>query len=108
MGKEDISLGDVLKNIIKNLGSKERLKEEEIIDAWAEVVGESASKHTRPASLKAGVLAVTIDSSAWLYELTTGKKRIVQKLSEKLKGKKIKDVRFRMGEIKKEKGKSNG
>ena len=94
-------LGDIIKSVIGKMGGKDKVGEEEIVGAWREAVGEAASKHSRPASLKKGSISVNVDGSAWLYELTLKKKEILEKLEEKIKGKKIKEIRFRIGEIKK-------
>jgi hypothetical protein len=40
-----------------------------------------------------------MDDSSWLYELTIQKKEILKKLSTELKSKKIKDITFRIGDL---------
>jgi len=93
-------LGDILSGVIKRLGPKERLSEEDINDAWREAAGAGAAKHSRPVSFKKATIFVNVDRSSWLYELTVNKKEILKKLGESLKGRKIGDIRFRIGEIK--------
>lgn len=100
MNEEKKPLEDLIKNVIKGMGGKTRLGEEEILKAWEGAAGVRASKHSRPKSFKGAVLIVNVDGSGWLYELTIGKKEILKQLGERLKGKKIKDIRFRIGEIK--------
>lgn len=100
MSEEKKPLEDLVKNVISGMGGKTRLGEEEILKAWQEAAGVKASKHSRPKSFKGAVLIVNVDGSGWLYELTIGKKKILERLVERLKGKSIKDVRFRIGEIK--------
>jgi predicted nucleic acid-binding Zn ribbon protein len=92
------SLKSVLKGIIKDLGKK-RLTEEEIKKAWGSAVGKKAASHTKPVSLKKARLVVNVDRSAWLYELTLKKREILEKLQAKLEAKKIKEIRFRIGEV---------
>ena len=99
MGKEKQGpLKGVLKDIISGLGKK-RLTEEEIKKAWRSAVGKKASSHSRPTTLKKARLVVNVDRSPWLYELTLEKREILKKLEAKLKGKKIKEIRFRIGEV---------
>ena len=87
-------------SVIKNLTGKERLGAEEIGQAWEEAVGQAAAKHSRPVSFKKASLVVNIESSSWLYELTVRKKEIMKTLEIALKGKKINELRFRIGDIK--------
>jgi predicted nucleic acid-binding Zn ribbon protein len=43
---------------------------------------------------------VDVDGSAWLYELTLRKKMILGKLAGKFGKKDLKNIRFRIGDIK--------
>ena len=69
-----------------------------VMEAWCEAVEEKTKKHTRPVSLKNGVLMVIVENSSWLYKLTLEKKRTIEKFNEGYPGrKKVKDIRFRVG-----------
>jgi len=92
-------LEDLVKSIIGNFAGKEKLTEEEIRSAWSLVVGEKAAKHSRPRAFTDSRLIVHVDDSGWLYELTTQKKYILNNLSSELKGKKLKDITFRIGDL---------
>jgi predicted nucleic acid-binding Zn ribbon protein len=94
-------LAKLVKKIIKDLKGEGAFTEEDLKGAWDDAVGGGASRHTKIASFKKGVLKVEVDGSAWLYELTTKKREIIRALTKSLFTKKIKDVRFRIGEIKK-------
>ena len=93
-------LEGLVKSIIGNFAGKEKLTEEEIRSAWSLVVGRKAAKHSRPRSFMESRLIVHVDDSSWLYELTTQKKRILNNLSSELKGKKLKEITFRIGDLK--------
>ena len=93
------TLGVLVGKVLKGL-KKKRLTEEDIRDIWRSAAGEKASSHSRPVSMRKSVLRVNVDDSAWLYELTLAKKDILGKLREASKAKKIKEIRFRIGEIK--------
>lgn len=86
--------------VIEALSGKERLGEEEIASAWRKAAGDAAAGHSRPVSFKKASLVVNVASSGWLYELTVRKKEIMKALEAGLKGKKIKELRFRIGDIK--------
>ena len=98
-GETKRPLEDLVKSIIRGFAGKEKLTEEEIRSAWALVVGNQAASHSRARSFKDSRLIVHVDDSGWLYELTTRKKDILNKLSSELKGKKLKDITFRIGEL---------
>jgi len=93
-------LGDVLKNVISDIGKKKRFSEE-LKEAWEKAAGKKAAGHTRAVSLRKGRLAINVDDSGWLYDLTLKKKELLKKIEEKLKNKNIKEIRFRIGDVKK-------
>lgn len=93
-------LEKILKDVIRDLSGSQRFGEEEIAGVWAEAVGEAAAKHSKPVSFRKATVVVNVDASGWLYELTVRKKEILKKLDELLRGKKIRDIRLRIGEIK--------
>ena len=94
---------DLIGNVIKNLTGRERLGAEEIGAAWEAAAGQAAAKHSRPVSFRRASLTVNITSSSWLYELTVRKKEILLALEKELGAKRIKELRFRIGDIKGEK-----
>lgn len=93
-------LESLIKNIIGSFAGKEKLTEEEIRSAWGVVVGQKAARHSMPHSFVGSRLIVHVDDSSWLYELTTQKKYILNHLSSELKGKRLKDITFRIGDLK--------
>ncbi len=92
--------GDVLKNVISDIGKKRRFGEE-VEEAWRKAAGKRAASHTRTVSLRKARLVVNVDGSSWLYELTLKKRELLKKVEDKLKGKNIKEIRFRVGDVKK-------
>ena len=84
--------------LMQRLGLKERLQESEIIDAWANIVGEFIAAHSAPMALREGVLYVRVLQPALHYELEqVSKIDILRKLKRRFGGKVIRDVRFRVG-----------
>ena len=98
--KSENPLEDVLKNIISGISSKGGLTQEDVASAWESAVGQAAAKHSKTRALKSSRLIVNIDGSSWLYELTVNKKEILKKINEVLKGNKIKEITFRIGDTK--------
>ena len=99
------TLEALLKKVMKDLGKKGKLTEEDVIAIWGKEVGSEAAKRTRPTSIRKGTLFVTVDDSSWMYELTLKKRDLVKELAGKFKGRKVKDIRFRIGMIKTNKDK---
>lgn len=54
--------------------------------------------HIKFNNLKNGIASLNVDSSSWLYNFTLEKERLLSRLREK--NSLIKDIRFRLGEIK--------
>ena len=83
---------------MRKLGLSERLRETEIIEAWAHTVGEFIATHSAPVSLKEGVLYVRVLQPALHYELEQiAKPEILRKLKQRFGAKIIKQIRFRIG-----------
>jgi len=106
-GKID-PLGAVLKRVLSSLKKKGRYTEEDIALFWEKAAGSKAAGHTKPAAFKGGRLVVNVDGSSWLYELTLKKRDILKKFNDQLKGKKIKEIRFRIGETTKREKRDEG
>ena len=89
---------EVLPDLMKRLGLKERLHENEIQEAWSKIVGEFIAAHSAPVALREGVLYVRVLQPALHYELEQiSKIDILRKLKQRFGGKIIRDVRFRVG-----------
>ena len=97
--RKPVAIEDLLKGAIKSLRLQNKLTQEEVAGIWQEAVGSRAASHTRPVGIKKTSLTVNVDDSGWLYELTIKKKEILEKLEGKFKGKDLKNIRFRIGEI---------
>lgn len=68
--------------------------------AWTSAAGEDTAKHTRPVSLKNGVLMVIAEDSVWLYKLTLEKAQIMNKFNNVYTGRlKAQTIRFRVGAL---------
>ena len=92
------SAAELVPALMQRLGLKERLQESEVIDAWANIVGEFIAAHSAPMALREGVLYVRVLQPALHYELEQiSKIDILRKLKRRFGGKVIRDVRFRVG-----------
>ena len=90
--------GDVLPKLMQQLGLKERLHENEVIDAWTHIVGDFIAAHSAPVSLREGVLHVRVLQPALHYQFEQiSKPEILRKLKQRFGAKTIKQIRFRLG-----------
>ena len=96
VGGERVNAAALYKKHLEKCG----LTEEDVKAAWDAAVGEKAAAHSRPRTLRGSRLIISVDGSGWLYELTIRKKEILKKMEETLKGKKIKEITLRIGELK--------
>jgi len=97
---------DILKRLFEKIegGNEDGVAPGDIMKAWPEVAGKQAAQHSRPTGLKSKTLRVVVDSSSWLYELSTEKKEILKRFTKEFGEGKIEDIRFRIGEIEEKNG----
>ena len=90
--------GVLLPKLMQKLGLKDRLRENEVIDAWSSIVGEFIAAHSTPVALREGVLYVRVLQPSLHYELErVAKTEILRKLKQRFGAKIIRDIRFRLG-----------
>ena len=93
-----VSVREVLDQLAPKLGLESRLRQEEIVGAWVEIVGDFLARHSRPTKLHQGLLIVNVLQPTVLYELDRQcKALILARLKARFGGKLIKDIRFRLG-----------
>jgi len=89
---------DLLPALMQKLGLRERLHENDVMEAWASIVGDFIAAHSAPVALRDGTLYVRVLQPALHYELEQiSKSQILRKLKQRFGAKTIRDVRFRVG-----------
>ena len=89
---------ELLPKLMQRLGLKERLHENEVEQAWSEIVGDFIAAHSAPVSLREGILYVRVLQPALHYQFEQiSKAEILRKLKQRFGPKTIRDVRFRVG-----------
>ena len=92
------SPAELMPRLMQRLGLRERLRENEVIDAWSKIVGDFIATHSAPVALREGILYVRVLQPALHYELEQiSKIEILRKLKQRFGAKTIRDVRFRVG-----------
>ncbi len=92
------AIKDTVASVMQNLAQKKSANAgNEPQEILRKVLTKKELGHIRFNYLKKGVLSLNVDSSSWLYSLSLKKEALLAKLGKKSKG--IKDIRFRIGEV---------
>jgi hypothetical protein len=79
-------------------GLRDRLVEVTIRQEWADIAGRDLARRSRPGELRAGTLAVTVDTSPCLHEMTLRSGQLLGGLQAR-HGTAITALRFALGKI---------
>lgn len=90
---------DTVINVMRGLKAKKtRTRGDEPQALLKKVLTKKELGHIKFNYFRRGVLGVRVDSSSWLYNLALKKEGLLLELNKKSRA--IKDIRFRLGEIK--------
>lgn len=92
-----LSVADLVGKIVAQAGIADRMKLEEVLAAWRDIVGDFLFQHSRPDSILRGVLMVRVLQPTVHHALAMERTRILKKLQTQLKSAGIKDVRLKHG-----------
>ena len=89
---------DAIAKVMASLGLGERLRQEEVLGAWREIVGDFIASHAAPHRLQNGVHFVQVLQPTMHYELDRDwKPKILEKLRARFGKKIVKEIKFRIG-----------
>ncbi|MBE2285635.1 MAG: DUF721 domain-containing protein [Prosthecobacter sp.] len=92
-----VSVADLAPKIVAQCGLANRVKLEDVLAAWEEIVGTFLFKLTRPDTIERGILTVRLMQPTAHHALSLEKAKILKRLQAKLPDAKIRDIRFRHG-----------
>lgn len=93
-------LGDYIKFFLKKSGLDTRVKVLGIGAAWAQAVADPRLvSHTRPGTVRSGILKVVVDAPVVLQELNFRRRELSKKLVELAPDAGIRDLKFVIGSI---------
>ena len=81
---ENTSIGNVLKDFIKDNKLETGLDKVGVKEAWHSVMGKAISKYTTNVMLERDTLYIQLSSSVLREELSYGKEKIIKLLNEEL------------------------
>lgn len=92
-----LSVADLAPKIVAQCGMANRVKLEDVLAAWEEIVGAFLFKLSRPDAIERGILTVRLMQPTAHHALSLEKGKILKRLQAKLPDAKIRDIRFRHG-----------
>jgi predicted nucleic acid-binding Zn ribbon protein len=87
-------IGDILPAVLKSAGLEQRLRDQEILSIWPDVVGEAIAARTTAVKMQNGTLHVQVAHSVWLQELYFMERDILRKLGDEAPHIPCRKIRF--------------
>lgn len=94
-----VPLKDILEKLSREVGFSLEFKNRDVEEAWRRAVGETICKNAIPYSLRRGILWVICTGPHWMAELQMLKETIKERMNSQLGPGRIKDIRFKVGQI---------
>lgn len=92
-----VPLDQVMPEVVKDLGIEADLWQNELVEAWPELVGEQLATKTRPDRVLNGTLVVFVTHSVWLNELSRyGKKQMLDRVQDRFGRQRVRSIRLQL------------
>ncbi len=88
------SLKLVIDSMLRKFGIDNAIAQNNALNVWNEIVGETVAKNTEPDRVEHGVIIVKVSSPTWRQELYFQKTEIIKKINNKIGRNVIRDIRF--------------
>jgi predicted nucleic acid-binding Zn ribbon protein len=98
-GGQPKSAADVIAQLVQKRGYAQVRVDRERREAWQTAAGPHFAAVTEPGQIRRGVLEVTAANSLVMQELTFEKERLLAEIQQALPDARIKQLRFRVGQI---------
>lgn len=97
--KQPRAVGEVLEQVLGDLGLNAAAAAYRVGRRWEDVVGSQIARHCHPVAMRSGVLEATVDSSVWCQQLQLRRPEILEALRAALGEDAPTDLRFRVGNL---------
>ena len=84
--------GNILNQVIKELGIEKPIIKYKALSLWPEAVGERISEVTEPCRLNNGKMFIKVKNDAWRNELVFHKPEIIRKINDELGSRVVRDL----------------
>jgi predicted nucleic acid-binding Zn ribbon protein len=91
-GRDPGSVADAFDTLSESMGWGAHLAQADLLEQWADIVGDDIASHATPLGIEAGVLEVGCGSSAWATQLRLMKRTLLGSLLERFPGAGIVDI----------------
>lgn len=91
------TIDDVIGKTMKNLGLDHRFEEEQVFEAWNELVDDFIAQNARPIGLHRNVLQIQVLHSTIHYELERMKGKILRTMQSRFGKENVRGISFRLG-----------
>lgn len=88
-------ISDIISKVIRDLGIGTKIKEYEIIDLWAKIVGDQIAKVTTAEGIHGTKLIVRVKHPTWRNELLFLKRGIIEKINKEMDQEIVHDIYFK-------------
>jgi predicted nucleic acid-binding Zn ribbon protein len=92
-------LGVTLEKVLSRRGLAGKLREYRLFGQWEKAVGSVIARHARPSAIRGRKLTVTVDSSAWMQQLSFLKPEILARVNRCLGEEAVIAIALRIGEL---------
>jgi predicted nucleic acid-binding Zn ribbon protein len=90
-------LADVLHDLLRSWGIDNKIREQQTVSGWEQIVGPRIAAHTTALRVEDGKVFIRTQSSSWKTELIFMKKDIIDRLNQAVGKKVITDIVFVAG-----------
>jgi predicted nucleic acid-binding Zn ribbon protein len=91
------AVGDLIGQVLVDLGLEGVAKAHQIGARWEEVVGKQVALHCRPLGLRGDVLEIEVDSPVWSQQLQLRKPELLAALERTFDRDAPRELRFQVG-----------
>ena len=94
-GNRPQPLGEIMQELIDEMGLKPRIDGARVVEAWAFVAGTKINSLTQKAWFRSGKLYVKISSATWRHELHLRRREWLRRLNKELGEEIVEEIVFR-------------
>ena len=94
-----VRMGEAVLAALQRLGLEAGVRQHEVWQLWAAVVGPQIAQHAQPHSFSRGRMIVHVTDPVWLHQLRMMRHHLLAALNAKLQPLEIKELFLRVGEF---------
>lgn len=94
MKKNEQTLGEAIRGMLKAYGLEERMSEMDAIQSWEKLMGPVIAKYTKDLRIKNDILYIRLASASLKEELHYSREKIIKGLNKEAGREVVKEIRF--------------